>query len=692
MKTLQGMALACAAALVLASTAPALARPLTAKDLATLDRVGDPQLSPDGRYLVYDIRSTDWAANKAVHALWLQDRKTPALGPRKLAVSAKGATNPRWSADGKSLYFLSPRAGSQQVWRTDPDGVDAVAVTNLPLDVNSYRLSPNGKTLVVALDVFAECDTLACSKAKLEARKANQVSAAGYDTLPLVIWDTWRAGTRSQLFALPLDATGAASASPVALMKGLDTEAPGKPFGDDSDYAVSDREVIFTALEPGATQGVVSAAKLFRAPLDGSAVPAPLAPKSAAAYAKPVLSADGGRLAYLTQVGSGYGEARVAVEVRDLKTGAVREVDPGYDRSVDKVAWAADGKTLYGTAGDTGEVRLIAIDLAAGKVTPLTQGGEVSAITLGGARVVYVKDGMGGPGQLYELDKAGPRALTGIDAEKLAGIELSAFEPFTFAGWNGESVHGYVMKPHGYVAGHRYPTAFLIHGGPHGSFGDAWSYRWNPQVWAGMGYAVVMVDFHGSSGYGEAFAHSIVGHWGDRPLEDLQKGWTAAQAKYPWIDGDHACALGGSYGGYMVAWIAGAWNKPWKCLVDHDGILDTRSMALSTDIPAFAEYETDGMAWEASANYERFNPLSRIGDWRAPLLVVHGGRDYRVPLDQGLAAFTAAQRKGVPSRLVYFPDENHWVLKPQNSVEWYREVEAWMKRWIDAPAATAAAN
>ena len=685
---IRDLALACAAMALLAGAAQA--RPLTAKDLATLDRVGDPQLSPDGRYLVYDIRSTDWAANKAVHALWLQDRRTPGLAPRKLAISAKGASSARWSADGRSLYFLSPRAGSQQVWRTDADGADATAVTNLPLDVNSFRLALDGKTLVVALDVYADCDTLACSRTKLDARKASLVSAAGYDRLPAVIWDAWRAGSRSELFALPLDANGAASAPPVRLMKGLDTEAPGKPFGDDGDYAVSDHEVVFSALEPGAVQGVVNTSQLYHAPLDGSAGPAPIDAMAKGSFDKPVFSPDGGRLAYLAQLGAGFGEGHVAVYVRDLKTGAAREVDPGYDRSVDKVAWSGDGKTLYGTAGDTGEVRLVAIDIAAGKVTPLTQGGEVSGLAVAGGRVVFAKDSMGGPGQLYELDKAGPRQLTQIDAEKLAGVELAPFEPFTFAGWNGETIHGYVMKPHGYQAGHKYPTAFLIHGGPHGSFGDAWSYRWNPQVWAGLGYAVVMVDFHGSSGYGDAFARSIVGHWGDRPLEDLQKGWAAAQARYSWIDGDHACALGGSYGGYMVAWIAGAWNKPWKCLVDHDGILDTRSMALSTDIPSFAEHETDGLAWEASANYERFNPLSKIGDWRAPILIVHGGRDYRVPLDQGLSAFTAAQRKGVPSRLVYFPDENHWVLKPQNSVEWYREVEAWMKTWIDAPTAVAA--
>jgi len=207
-------------------------------------------------------------------------------------------------------------------------------------------------------------------------------------------------------------------------------------------------------------------------------------------------------------------------------------------------------------------------------------------------------------------------------------------------------------------------------------------------VWTGMGFAVVMIDFHGSNGYGEAFASSIVNHWGDRPLEDLQKGWAAALAKYPYLDGRRACALGGSYGGYMVAWIAGAWNEPWKCLVNHDGIVETRTMALTTDIPGFSEYETGGLVWEAGEDFERFNPLNKVADWKVPMLVIHGGRDYRVPLAQGLAAFTAAQRRGVPSRMLYYPDENHWVLKPQNSVEWYRQVEAWMRQWLDAPAST----
>lgn len=680
MKTFLTLATAIAA---LVMGADARARPLTAKDLAMLDRVSDPQVSPDGRYVAYAVRSTDWAGNRGLGAIWVLDRRSPGLGPRILGISDKIATQPRWSPDGRYLYFLSARTGVQQVWRTDADGAIATQVTNVPMNVGSYRLSPDGQTLVLALNVFPDCETLACSKARVDARKTAAVSAITFERLPMFIWDDWQAGERAQLFAAKLDAGGVAAAEPVPLLKGFASDAPDKPFGDDADYAVTSREVIFSALEPGKAWGVEGRYKLYAAPLDGSAAPTQLA-LGDGSYARPTLSPDGTRLAYLARKDPRE-DLRAGVFVRDLRTGTSREADPGFDRSADAVRWSGDGRTIYATMADTGRTRLFAIDPAAGTVKALTREGSVTAISAAADRLVIVRDGLAGPAQLYEIARSGETPLTGHNAAALREVELARPEQFSFTGWNGETVHGWVVPPHGVTPGRKYPVAFLIHGGPHGSFGDAWSYRWNPQVWSGMGFGVVMIDFHGSAGYGEAFAHSIVNHWGDRPLEDLQKGWAAALARYPYLDGDRACALGGSYGGYMVAWIAGAWNAPWKCLVNHDGILETRTMALTTDIPGFSEYETGGPVWTAGEDYERFNPLNRVRDWRVPMLVVHGGKDYRVPLSQGLAAFTAAQRKGVPSKLVYFPDENHWVLKPQNSVEWYRNVEDWMRRWLPAP-------
>lgn len=424
----------------------AQARPFTAKDLAMLDRVSDPQLSPDGRFLVYGVRSTDWAANRGVGAISILDRKAPSLPPRPLAISDKPATSPRWSPDGRTLYFLSARTGVQQVWRTDTDGSAATQVTNLPINIASFRISPDGKTLVLALNVFPDCETLACTKTRVDARKANQVSAVTFDKLPMFIWDDWQSGERSQLFALKLDAEGAAPGEPVRLLKGFDSEAPDKPFGDDSDYAVTSSQVIFSSLEPGASWGVGTSYKLYAAPLDGSSAPKPLEPGAAGSYGKPTLSPDGSRLAYLGRKNASD-DVRAAVLVRDLKTGVVREADPGFDRSADSMKWGPDGKTIYATMGDLGRVRLFAIDAAGGKVQGLTTGGQVSGFSVAADRVVVARDGLGGPAQLYEVRKAGQAQLTRHNAEALKPFDFPAAEQFTFKGWNDEIVHGYVLPP-----------------------------------------------------------------------------------------------------------------------------------------------------------------------------------------------------------------------------------------------------
>ena len=266
-----------------------------------------------------------------------------------------------------------------------------------------------------------------------------------------------------------------------------------------------------------------------------------------------------------------------------------------------------------------------------------------------------------------------------------AGLKEKAFgayEQFSFPGWNNETVHGYVLKPANYEEGRKYPVAFLVHGGPQGSFGDAWSYRWNPQTYAGAGYAVVMIDFHGSTGYGQAFTDAINQHWGDRPLEDLQKGWAFALSKYAFLDGARAAALGASYGGFMMNWIAGNWPDAFKCLVSHCGIFDTRAMGYSTEELWFTDWENGGSVFAKPENYEAFNPMLHVAQWRAPMLVIHGDKDFRVPLTQGIGTFTACQSKGIESKYLRFPDENHWVLKPQNSKQWHDTVFGWLEQHI----------
>jgi dipeptidyl aminopeptidase/acylaminoacyl peptidase len=668
--------------LALAIAGAAEARPFTAKDMAMLDRVSVPRVSPDGRYVAYNVRSTDWEANRGVNALWVLERGSAAPA-RLVRDEEKSGTSPMWSADGRWLYFLSSRSGSAQVWRVGAGAAEARQMTSLPLDVALFRLKQDGSGLVAAINVHPECDTLACSKAKDEAKAKLRATGTVYDGATPRFWDAYLDGRFLNLFAIKLN-PDAPAADGVALTRGYHADIVARPEGDVSSFVITPdgSSVIFAARPSGSAQGLGDSESLYIAPEDGGAAPRRLDPGASTSDGTLALSPDGARLAYLSQAGSVFTAPRARIMIRDMKTGAVRELAPGFDRSPGALAWSADGAALYAVAEDVGQERIFAVNPATGAVKPITGDGHVGGIDVARGVVVYSRDALDSPAQVFEIAGGGaPKPLTHVGREALAQADFSGFEQFSFTGWNGEAVHGFVVKPHDYQPGRKYPVAFLIHGGPHGTFGNAWSYRWNPQVWAGMGYAVVMVDFHGSSGYGEAFGKSIIGHWGDRPLEDLQKGWAYALAKYPYLDGEHACALGGSYGGYMVSWIAGNWPKPWKCLVDHDGVFDIRLMSYSTDIPGFQQAQNDAPTWANPEAVERFNPVDHVADWSAPILIVHSGRDDRVPLDQGMGAYGAAQLRHVPSQLLYFPDENHWVLKPQNSVMWYATVEAWMKRW-----------
>ena len=665
--------------------APGLqARPFTAKDLALLERVSDPRISPDARFIAYNLRSTDWDGNHGVNALWVIDRSAANSAPRLVRDQEKSSTAPRWSADGQWLYFLSSRSGSTQVWRTAAQGGESWQATKLPLDVNQYRLAPDGHTLVAAINAHAECDTLACSKAKDEAKAKEKTSGTVYDTATPRFWDTYLDGRYIGLFAVRLSGDNAPTDA-VPLTRNYQADIVGRPDGDDSSFVVAEdgNAVIFSARPSGSAQGLGDPSSLYTVALDGSKAPQRLDPAAATSDSTPAVSPDGTKLAYLARKGSTFTAPRAQIMIRDLKSGSARPLAESFDRSPDSLKWSSDSKTLYAGAEDTGQERIFAISAATGAVKPLTGDGHVGSFDLAKGVIAYSRDALDSPAQIYDM-KLGeaPRALTHVGQRVVAQTPFTSFEAFSFSGWNDETVHGYVVQPANYHPGQKYPVAFLIHGGPHGSFGNAWSYRWNPQVWAGMGYAVVMVDFHGSSGYGEAFAKSIVGHWGDRPLTDLQKGWSYALSHYSFLDADRACALGGSYGGYMVAWIAGNWTKPWKCLVNHDGVFDIRLMSYSTDIPGFQQSQNDAPTWDKPEAVERFNPIDHVADWSVPMLVVHGGRDDRVPLDQGMGAYGAAQLRHIPSQLLYFPDENHWVLKPQNSVQWYSTVETWMKRWL----------
>jgi dipeptidyl aminopeptidase/acylaminoacyl peptidase len=665
----------------LAMSAPSSARPFTARDLVTLNRISEPRLSPDGTRLVYVLRTVDYAANRASFGLY---ETSPQGGSaRRLTGAGSNATAPRWSADGKTLYFLSNRSGSNQVWRLEGTG-EALPVTRLPVDVDSYAVSADGRHLAFSAQVDPHCDTLACAAERATERATRKATGVLYDRLFVRHWDTWGDGTRSQLYVATVGADGSVTGEPVRVSRTLDGDVPSKPFGDDGEYAFAPdgQTLYFSARLAGVTEPWSTNFDVYATPIDGSSAPVNLTALNPAWDTAPVPSADGRRLYYLAMAAPGHEADRFRIMELDLTTRAQREIAPHWDRNAGALTVSPDGRTLYTLADDQGERPLFAIDVSTGSVKRLAAGGNITDYTAAHGVIVIARDSLTAPSDLYRVDGNGTvKAVTEVNRERLAGVEFGAPEEFHFKGWNGESVRGYVVKPVGYAPGHRYPVAFLIHGGPQGSWLNDFHYRWNPQTYAGAGYAVVAIDFHGSTGYGQAFTDSISGHWGDRPLEDLQKGWAAALAQFPFLAADRACALGASYGGYMVYWMAGVWSQPWKCFVDHDGVFDTRFMAYATEELWFEETENDGTQYEHPEHYERFNPFNHVADWSVPILVVQGGRDYRVTPDQGVAAFTAAQRRGVPSEFLHFPDENHWVLKPQNSVEWHDAVEAWLQRW-----------
>ena len=661
--------------------------PFGIRDLVMMDRVGDPQLSPDGRYALYTVRMTDYAANKGVTAIYLLDL---GKGGQPVKLVDKAST-PRWSPQGDAFYYAAAKDGVEQLWRrgfANGKAVDsATQVTHVALDVDGYKISPDGKKALLSYEVYTDCADLACTKERLDGRAADKASGTVYNKLFVRHWDTWEDGRRSQLYITDISGE---SAQPVLLSRGIDGDVPSKPFGGDDEFSFSPdgRTVYFDARIAGNSEPWSTNFDVYSVPADGSAAPKNLTADNLAWDANPVASPDGKTLYYLAMKEPGSEADRFAIMALDLSSGQKHEVDPSWDRSAGGLQVSDDGKTLYATTDDNGQHPLFGINAATGKVTKLVTDGSVGAYSLSKSRVLLSRDDLKRPADLYTATLAGKdlKQVTHYNAQRLKNLRMGDPEFFTFKGWNNETVQGYVVKPADYKRGKKYPVAFIIHGGPQGAMSNSWSYRWNAQTYAGQGFAVVTINFHGSTGYGQAFTESISGDWGGKPLEDLKLGWKSALGKYSFLDGDRACALGASYGGYMVYWMAGVWNEPWKCLVDHDGVFDARAMYYDTEELWFEEKENGGTQFEHPENYEKFNPINHVKDWRVPMLVVHSGKDFRIPDTQGLGAFTALQRRGIPSQLLHFPDENHWVLKPQNSVQWHETVNAWLKKWT-APGA-----
>ena len=668
--------------ITLAATVAGQTHPFNVDDLVTMKRISDPQPSPDGKWIVYTLRETDLDANRGRTDLWLM----PADGstaPKRLTSNSASDHSARWSSEG-TIFFLSSRSGSSQVWTINPRGGEATQVTDLALDVSNLVVAPDGKTIAFTAAVFPEMSIEETAKA-MDDREAKKASGVIHDSLFVRHWDTWKDGTRSHLFVMSPGAD-----APVDVTSGYDADVPSMPFGgaEEITFTPDSKSVVFTMRDVGAEEPWSTDFDLYLAPIDGSARPVDLTDANRAWDTGPSFSPDGQTLAYLAMARPGYESDRFRIMLRSWPDGETKTLTEGWDRSPGSIVWSSDGRTIYATAGNLGQNSLFAIDVKSGEVRTIRKDGTVrSPAVLGSGkneRIVFGMDDLRHPVDLYSIRPDGKdmRKLTSINADALATIELGEPEQFTFAGWNDETVYAYIVKPVNFDPAKSYPIAFLIHGGPQGSFGNDFHYRWNPQTYAAAGYAAIMIDFHGSTGYGQEFTDSIRGDWGGKPLVDLQKGLDAALDRYKWLDGDRVGALGASYGGYMINWIAGNWPDRFDALVNHDGIFDNRMMYYATEELWFPEWEHLGTPWENPEEYEKHNPLHHVDEWKTPMLVVQGALDFRVPETQALATFTALQRRGIPSKLLYFPDENHWVLSPANSILWHETVLDWLKEWV----------
>jgi dipeptidyl aminopeptidase/acylaminoacyl peptidase len=600
---------------------------------------------------------------------------------RRITTDPAGDWNPRWSADGSQLYFLSSRSGSAQVWSLPVGGGEAVQVTDLPLGVGNLVVSPDGGKIAFTMEVFPDCGTVECTVERLEQREERKASGRLYEELPVRHWDTWEDGRRSHLFVMELEGDG----PPVDVMGGMDADVPVKPFNgpEDITFTPDGEGLVFATKDVGRKEMWSTDLDLYHVPADGSKPPKCLTEDNEAYDAHPLFSPDGQTLAWLAMETPGYESDRMRIKLREWPDGEVRTLTDDWNFSVYSMTFSGDGGTIFGTVPWFGQRALFAFDLETGEREALVEEGTVRSPSFADGRIVYGMDTLRSPVELYSVmpDGSSVRKITRMNDEALAAARMGEPEQFTFEGWNGETVYGYIVRPADFDASKKYPVAFLIHGGPQGSFGNDFHYRWNPQAYAGAGYAAVMIDFHGSSGYGQPFKDSIQADWGGKPLVDLQKGLAAALENYPFLDGERVSALGASYGGFMINWIAGNWPDRFRCLVNHDGNLDERMAYYATEELWFPERDHVGTPWENPEGYEKHNPVNFVQNWERPMLVVHGAKDFRVVETQGMATFTALQRQGIPSRFLYFPDENHWVLKPHNSIQWHETVLGWLDRW-----------
>jgi dipeptidyl aminopeptidase/acylaminoacyl peptidase len=685
--------------LLLAPAAGALAgRPMTVDDLLAVKTVSDPQVSPDGKSVVYVVSEINRETNRSNSDLWL----VPISGgePRRLTTAPGSDSHPRWSPDGKQIAFVSDRGGSPQVWLLPIDGGEARQLTKLPIDVAGPIWSPKGDRLAFVAEVYpGKSPEETAGKDKEKAESKSKVRT--FDRLMIRHWTAWDEGKRSHLFACDAKSGEAKDLTPR-----LEVNTPPAPFGGSDDYAFSPdgRTLAFTA-EPTKDAAWSTNTDIWLVPVEGGE-PRNVTESNLGADAQPAfLPGSNELLFYVSQARAGFESDLWALTYAQISPGAVRPVvlrpspmSNRFDRPVQ--SFSLGGTRLAAVLDDAGTepISTVALDIigngAAVTVNLDWKGGgrvvtggvnAAARLSRDGRDLVFIRHDAAHPGEVYtaKSDGSGLTRLTHHNDALLAELDLSRAEGFTFSGADGDPVSGWLVRPPGFDPKKKYPVAFLIHGGPQGAWHDEWHARWNYQLFAAPGYAVVAINPRGSTGYGQKFTDQISKDWTGKVYEDLMKGLDHALKHYEFLDGERMAALGGSYGGFMVNWIAGHSDR-FKALVSHAGVFDLTSKYGTTEELWFPEWEFGGTPWDNPSIYREQSPSAYVQNFRTPTLVIHGALDFRVPDAQGLGMFTALQRRGVPSRFVFFPDEGHWILKPPNRVVWWREVHDWLAKYLKA--------
>jgi dipeptidyl aminopeptidase/acylaminoacyl peptidase len=671
----------CALALALCASARAQSprAQFTVQEMLKIQRVADPQLSPDGKWVAYQVTVPDVAANRNRTQIYVV--AVAGGEPKQLTTGASSSSGPRWSPDGSRLAFTT----DGQVWTMRPDGTDRKQLTNISTGAADPVWSPDGRLIAFASDVYPDCKDDACNKQRDEEAEKNPVKAHVASGLLYRHWTDWKGGKRTHVFVASADGGAARDLTPG------DWDAPPFNLGDPLDYAVSpDSKALAFARNTDQIEAASTNADIFVVAVAGGE-PQRVTGENRGADRTPRYSPDGRYIAYRSQATAGFESDRWRLMLYDRQTKRTREVLPKYDAYVDDFSFAPDGNSVYFVSGERGEDPIFNASLADGTVRKLVGGynGDVQ-VSKDSRLLVFTRSTAAQPTEIYtaRLDGIVPLGgannqaapLTHTNDAFMQQFGLRPAEELTWEGAAGAKVAGWLFRPPDFDQSKRYPLVVLIHGGPQGAWANSWGYRWNPQIYAARGYVVFMPNPRGSTGFGQQFTNDISGDWGGKAYTDIMNG-VALVAAMPFVDKNNVAAAGASYGGYMVDWILGHNDDPrvkFKTLVSHAGVFNLGSMYGATEELWFPEWEFKGTPWDAPELYERWSPHRFAKNFKTPTLVSGGELDFRVPVDQDLQLFTYLQRQGVESKLVIFPDEGHWILKPANSQFWYTTVLDWL--------------